>query len=94
MGPSVYHVAPSSCLPATDRSRSQKQTLAGTPPRTATGREHHFVLAADSGLSNDFLITSRMTAVRAHTKLTLSPMGRLSVTLQIANVEVLIRLRG
>lgn len=52
------------------------------------------MLAADSGLSNDFLITSRMTAVRAHTKLTLSPTGRLSMTLQIANAEVLIRLRG
>lgn len=59
----VYRFAPSSCHPATDRSYSQKQSLAGTPPRTASGRSSTVADRAIHGLrygkSRDRLMVCR-----------------------------------
>lgn len=54
----------------------------------ASGREHHFVLAADSGLSSNFLRTGRMTAVRAHTELKQSATTCHSALLREADIGV------
>lgn len=41
------------CHLATDRSCKPKQSFGGACQLSASGREHHFVQAADSGLSSD-----------------------------------------